>query len=111
MLSYIRSLYIISVHICTTAHMPVCLSQCAAMNLELTVSTQQMVQLQAQVSRLESELAAGELSSGDTSSSTAQATELVALRHDVHNKERELSELRLQLHSALHSSTEVHLNG
>lgn len=57
---------------------------------------------------LESELAAGDFSSDKASSTIAQAADLVALRSDVHNKEQELFELRLQLHSALHTSTEVH---
>lgn len=91
------------------AQPPACLSQCAAMDSGLAASTQQIAGLQAQVSKLESELGPGELGSIKTSQSAGQAAELVALRHDVHLKEQELCELRLQLQSALHTSTEVRL--
>lgn len=75
------------------------------MEVELTASTQEISQLRAQVSMLESESAARESSS--SSSSTAQMAELVILRSDVRCKEQEVSELRLQLESALCTSSEV----
>lgn len=78
------------------------------MEVELTASTQEISQLRSQVSMLESELAARESNSG--SSSTAQMAELIALRRDVQLKEQELSELRLQLESALRMSSEVNPN-
>lgn len=73
------------------------------MEVELTASAQQASQLTAQVSMLESEAAAREGSSG----STAHMAELIALRSDMQCKEQELSELRLQLQSALLTSTQV----
>ena len=78
------------------------------MEVELTASTQEITRLQAQVSMLESDLAAHEDSSG--SCSTAQTAELIALRSQVQRKEQELCQLRLQLQSALHTSTEVQPN-
>ena len=77
------------------------------MEEELTASTQEISRLKAQVSRLESDSSARESSSGR--SSTAQTAELVALRGDLQRKEHELSEMRLQLESALYTSTEVHI--
>lgn len=73
------------------------------MEVQLTASTQQASQLRAQVSMLESEAAAREGSSG----STAHMAELSALRSDAQCKEQELFELRLQLQSALLTSTQV----
>lgn len=54
---------------------------------------------------LESELSAHESLPGATG--TALVAELIALKSEMHQKEQELSELRLQLQSALHTSTEV----
>ena len=75
------------------------------MEVELTASTQEISRLRAHVSMVESDPSAHESSSGR--SSTAQMAELVALRSDMQRKEHELSELRLQLDSALHTSTQV----
>ena len=82
------------------------LLQCAAMEVELTASTQEISRLRTQILMLESDSAAHESSSG--SGSTAQMAELIALRSDVQRKEEEVYELRLQLESALHTSSEVH---
>lgn len=86
--------------------LPLSLLQSAALEEELTASTQEISRLRAQVSRLESDSSARESSSGR--SSTAQTAELVALRGDVQRKEDEMNEMRLQLESALYTSTEVH---
>lgn len=76
------------------------------MEVELTASTQEISRLRTQVLMLESDSAASKSSSG--SSSTVQTAELIALRSDVQRKEEEVCELRLQLESALHSSSEVY---
>jgi hypothetical protein len=85
------------------------LLQCASMEVHLRSSTQEISQLRAQVSTLESELAAHESSpsTSDSNSPAAHVVELVSLRAELQQKELELSELHLQLQAAVNTSAEV----
>lgn len=84
-----------------------CLLQCASMEDQLTSSTQEISQLRAQVSTLESELAAHASSTSDSSSPAAHVAELISLRAELQQKELEISELHLQLQAAVNTSAEV----
>ena len=75
------------------------------MEVELSASTQEISRLRAEVAMLESELSAHELRPG--ASDAAPVAEMTALKSEVQQKEQELSDMRLQLQSVLHSSTEV----
>ncbi len=74
------------------------------MEVQLTSSTQEISQLRAQASTLESELAAHESS---TSDSSIHVAELASLRAELRQKELDVSELHLQLQAAVNTSAEV----
>lgn len=81
------------------------------MEVQLSSSAQDISQLRAQVSKLESELAAHESSPGtsNSGSSAAHVAELFSLRTEVQQQEQEITELKLQLQAALSASAEVSL--
>jgi len=83
------------------------LLQCASMEVHLRSSTQEISQLRAQVSTLDSELAAHASSTSDSSSPAAHVAELISLRAELQQKELEISELHLQLQAAVNTSAEV----
>ena len=85
--------------------------ECAILKVQLTSSAQEMNQLRALVSKLESELGSHpELSSSTPRSSATLVAELVSLREQLQLREQEVSELRLHLQAANNAFAEVTLN-